>query len=533
MKRISDQALALVTELRLWRGSVMGVNAASILRKFSALGEPAVIPYLTPILFYGLPSDRAEVTPVIYDLLTQIRADDYADLDEKVRGSWRLEEDFRKINAKELAKLVGPGLSGTLLIQMSTMHPNGYVREEAVKRIGLIKDGSELPYLLVRLNDWVPAVRRITLDAIIARLVPAYASHFLDNLVLVIRLESAHRNDHKNCLEKIYGLLQAPSVSDQLIAALNDADKRVRRKCLDLLLAGTGNDLDKALESAWSSTDTVLRTRALNHIASLPPSPRVRLQLLSAFRDPFFTIRREALRYLLKLFPEESRDRLAQALFDPSASVRASARFHLRELGVRNIADIYRRALGGASEPKLYTVLSGLAEIGNGEDFKLIQPFLTHARASVRKAAVRGVARLAGDQGAALLFPLIWDASPGVSRQARQGLIPNATELGGERLLELALGTDHVHVWTNALALMAALSKWDAVLYLARVINRDDARKTALAWLLIVRINPQFLRPSARQIQLIQAELAMFNLKSKSERNWASRVKFALDLHSR
>jgi hypothetical protein len=39
-----------------------------------------------------------------------------------------------------------------------SMHANGYVRQFAVKALSKFTDGSEIPFLLLRLSDWVPQV---------------------------------------------------------------------------------------------------------------------------------------------------------------------------------------------------------------------------------------------------------------------------------------------------------------------------------------------------------------------------------------
>lgn len=52
----------------------------------------------------------------------------------------------------------------------ASFHPNGYVRERAVQLLANDFSGSELPYLLIRMNDWVEPVRKKAKDAVISRL---------------------------------------------------------------------------------------------------------------------------------------------------------------------------------------------------------------------------------------------------------------------------------------------------------------------------------------------------------------------------
>jgi hypothetical protein len=46
---------------------------------------------------------------------------------------------------------------------VASMHYSGYVRDAALRRLSDTQDGSELPFLLLRLNDWVEEVRQTAL----------------------------------------------------------------------------------------------------------------------------------------------------------------------------------------------------------------------------------------------------------------------------------------------------------------------------------------------------------------------------------
>lgn len=46
-------------------------------------------------------------------------------------------------------------------VGIATCHRSGFIREKAVVTLAECHSGTELPFLLVRLNDWIPQVRRI------------------------------------------------------------------------------------------------------------------------------------------------------------------------------------------------------------------------------------------------------------------------------------------------------------------------------------------------------------------------------------
>lgn len=83
-------------------------------------------------------------------------SDDLPWIEELVRTTWRgawNEPGF----VQEL--LAGPRTPATGVLGGLSFHPNGYVREAAVKRLASVSDSSEVRFLLLRLNDWVPEVR--------------------------------------------------------------------------------------------------------------------------------------------------------------------------------------------------------------------------------------------------------------------------------------------------------------------------------------------------------------------------------------
>ena len=73
-------------------------------------------------------------------------------------------------------------------LRSASLDANGFVREDAVKRLAKVATGEELPYLLLRLNDWVPQVRDAAREAVLARITPEYAPHFVTYLATFARL---------------------------------------------------------------------------------------------------------------------------------------------------------------------------------------------------------------------------------------------------------------------------------------------------------------------------------------------------------
>jgi hypothetical protein len=138
----------------LWRpASVLGPSLGrrgswdlEAVQQLGSSGELAAVAHLAPVLFSDDPPARTVAAAAIKALLTLASVEDLPHLDESMRRGWYT-ETWRKLDRREIAVLVGPGQTDATVLEVSSMHPNGFVREEALRRLALLNDGRELPYL--------------------------------------------------------------------------------------------------------------------------------------------------------------------------------------------------------------------------------------------------------------------------------------------------------------------------------------------------------------------------------------------------
>src|SRR5579872_1118675 len=81
------------------------------------------------------------------------------------------------------------------MLGYASFHRNGYVRHEAIRLLAQIEDGSELPFLLIRQNDWVQPIAGEARTAVESRLTEAYLPNFVKNFALVVRLLGFSRHE--------------------------------------------------------------------------------------------------------------------------------------------------------------------------------------------------------------------------------------------------------------------------------------------------------------------------------------------------
>jgi hypothetical protein len=296
-----------------------------------------------------------------------------------------------------------------------TLDRNGHLREAGVRHLAGCAERYVLAFLLLRLNDPVPAVRDLAIGAVgnriasgmgdpstLVRLVPV-----LQGLGTRLRAGPVVRSVHES-------LLHGDPGRAALWAGARGDDPAVRAGCLRLLATV---EPVPALREALRTRDPARRLWAVGVVTAAGTDPahqRELLPLLEADTNP--RVRWRALRARARL--PKSEPYLRRARLDPDARVRYLARVSLRALGETGSADVYRATLAdpAASRNDVAGALAGLAEMGGGGDAARVVSFLDHPAARVRGEAWRALAVLDPEAFAARTAQLRADPSGRVRR---------------------------------------------------------------------------------------------------------------------
>ncbi len=355
------------------------------------------------------------------------------------------------------------------MLGLVSFHFNGYVRHEAVRLLSGGSDGSELPFLLIRLNDWVEPIRNSALQAVQALLTDDNLSYFLRWMPLVLHLSSFRRRDHSAIVTRVMEILVKPEHDTALTKALHSSDQSIRREVAKRALELPGGHRARVVSKAIESSDGVLRYWCAKNICdcvshSAAGELAVRLQ-----NDRFFPVRREGFAIEAEIRREKQVEVWQRALFDKSASIRNLARFQLRNAPGFDIAKRYRDSL--ADGPPSVAAISGLGETGDASDLLLIRRLATSGHPEIRKAAVRGLALLGNEKCLSDLLSLIEDTSPGVVREASRALTKFADEISADLLFRLVMESSQEYTRQAALRLIFRKGKWSSLSWLIRLAD--------------------------------------------------------------
>lgn len=486
-----------------------------LLGEVATSGTAAVVPHVLMLIDDEDRRVAEASTGTIAGILTRISPARLLALDSILRGGASYpaprRSTWNRLSPKRLDRQPAFGGFAPDLLGLASMHPSGYVREAALKRLAERDDGTEIPYLLVRANDWVAPVREAALAALRARLRPGYARHLVRSLPLVARLADCSRYDHAPLVADILGRLRDAESRPALLEGLSSADRAVRRACFRLAIEAVDLPLPEFLGGILRKDDPTLRLWAARTAAARLAVEDF-LELVPVMRrDRFMPVRREALLGLVERSPDPAGPALRAALLDPNASIREVARHYLGKSGGFDARAYYREAVRSGTPDALPPALAGLGETGSGEDAESVVPWLNYPGTKIRRVAVRALGRLDGDARVGDLLRALEDERSSVGRAAREALRGRVHLVAGDRLWGVFVRARRPHVRRHVLPLLAGLGKWESLPYLIAACSADEPEVASRAqgylgdW--IGRFNRSFVKPSPEDVR--RAETAL------------------------
>lgn len=524
-RRLSEETQKLVERLHARRPLLSGFFApeapTELIRRIGEAGEPEAIPDLLPFVIIGDTESITASADAIRRLLETLRPVDFVTFDEFVRQGWQdwlaRREPWYRMSVKDVGHLAKLGQTSTPLLGVATFHRNGHIREEATRYLGKISTGAELPFLLVRVNDWVEEIRSVAKDFVMVRLNSSYIRHFSTWLPLVLRLSHAGRDDHSRVLQAIQELFARPEARVMLEQGFTSSDRFARRFCFAVALRAGHGDLEATLGRAIESRDAEIRRTAVDSLKAVLPKEGFNELLARVRSDSWAPLRREALRIYAEKFPQQAEGEFRAALLDSSVAVREDAQRFFRKMAQFDVSNYYIRSLESAIEiGKLAAAIAGFGETATATDMKLVEPFFSNPSARIRSAALHAAFKLAPDAYIEQFVAALEDPRVSVAREGLRALLRKANVVGGARLWDTYTQSSHWHTKRFVLCLFARLNKWDSIAYLIQSMQETDeqihelTKRYVARW--FARYNRSFARPSGTQLKKLKYVMAECHL---------------------
>lgn len=484
-----------------------------LISRIEQCDDPAMIGGLLPFIA----SENAELAKaacqVIDRFLETFTTDRYLWLVEHCsdRLDWWENRAWKSIQPSQVPSLSSQPESRTSILGVLTLHPNGFVRQKAVEELHQVRDGKELPFLLLRLNDWVKPIRDRAARFVEPRLCDSYQQHIVDCLPLLAWLLQCRRTEYVDLVPRAVVLLCRSECESQLAEIAASSDRRVRRKITRLALEIEGDHLPRLVRHLIRSNDTALRIWGAERVSRELYGAELDTALDDLRADRCMPVRRHALLALAERSAEDARSVWTETLLDRHRSLRELARCRLAPENVGGFSPFYRENL--QTNPENLYALLGLGETGSADDVPRVRTYFRSGRPALRCAAVRAISTLPGELPDPRLTDMISDDFPSVRRATQDALILRPQLVDRERLLSIVLSDNRWQTGQAGLTVFDGLGKWRALPYLIRGCCARCPEVAAHAetlvqrWFSPPRCNRVFTSPSEAEGDAISAAL--------------------------
>ena len=160
MRQPTERTAALLRELSTLRSRFGWIvtwedRRVSLIELVTATEDVAAIPSLLNLLFDRSTAVSSATSNGLAKLVDSVPPRELPNLDEEVRSAsyWENVEEWNRLRPAEVVQLAMSQESRSSILGLASFHRNGHVREVAVRQLDLIEDGTELQFLLIRLND--------------------------------------------------------------------------------------------------------------------------------------------------------------------------------------------------------------------------------------------------------------------------------------------------------------------------------------------------------------------------------------------
>ncbi len=444
-------------------------------------------------------------------LMAALESSDYVAMDQLVRSvgasNYGNYSPWRKMQPEDMNRFKDTEFPVSLY-GLASFHPSGYVREAAVKELARQNSGAAIPFLLLRMNDWVGSIRERAHQALRERLNPVYAKHWLKNWPLLLHLKCCGRGD-TNIIEPVTELLRTDACKEALQFGMNHRNKLVRKASFQIIAESTASARREVFAQLIYDADPSMRAWAIRHLVKDVPDADLPALIKPMLNDRHMPVRSQALWLMAERWPEAAREALLAGLLDDHVAVREMARHFLSREASFDAREIYLEKL--RSQKSVPAALCGLGETGGSDDGAVILPYLKRSEARVRRCAVYALGRLDVEKYLGVIFEKLFDLQSSVVRQAMKALQPKARLVPVDDLEALVSADERKVVHQAVIVLLSKKGKWERlplILMLCAVENAVTANLALNAlndW--FERYNRSFTEPTRSDHERINKAL--------------------------
>ena len=378
-----------------------------------------------------------EATDSFLVLFNGISAKKLCQIDEKSRSYsvyyWKLREKsdwmVQRLKREELPYLTDEQYIASLCA--GTLHSDGYCRQECVEALREWKNC--LPYLVLRLNDWVSAVRGSAYESVMYRISVCEIEELFSALPMLDKVKNSGRREKSQVEEAEQAIRQQMQVkfADCRLWEISGYEISVKNAIYRLISQNPILELPQLEQLlAWerSSFGKQLLARAILTQFSVTAE-----KLQRYMSDKSSVVRYLAMEYYYEQC-KDAWDGLEEMLLDKTGKIRDYVAYILKRHKDFDVLGFYKAQLGKGKER---VVLLGIGESGTSEELNLLVPYLESREAHLRKAALISYGMLARENGEDVYLRFLQESDPILYVQAYRLIVRYDVRYGAENIYEL------------------------------------------------------------------------------------------------
>lgn len=348
-----------------------------------------------------------------------------------------------------------------------TCHPNGYVREYALRKITRDKTENSLPFILFLLNDHISELRTIASICYSKSIEESAEGEVIRSLLFIERLQKLSRMETKAaylaCCQMLTSkpnlLLQAQEHEELPIARfafrLSNQVPEIRKLTIE---KGLGNkDWIIATQIAKELMEEVNGIEKYKERLSKHPQTAVRKLIIEWFYNQTMSERL-----------------MIECLMDDSKALKSLAiRYVERNFPAVAIDEYYREHLG---ENEL-NALQGLSLLKNKKDQDILLNYVNDPRKVARKSVLDWAAALPKEEQRILYYQGIQDSANLVRRKAEEELKQQFDQTVKANMLALFKETPEERKQLNILYVLKADNRKEYLITLLRLYPQTTSEK--------------------------------------------------------
>ncbi len=232
--------------------------------------EPIAAAWLFPYALEHSTEIATAAAKAMKQLLLHATAEDVLWLERRQSWcEWEWRYPDRRVSVSDLKSLKIPPEDQPSVLALATLNWSGHVREAAIETLLATQEIFPIPFVLLRLNDWVREVRDAAKRFVFRRIDDGRVEQIAQHALLVCRLDECGRDDHSDLVRSIVGYaLSRPNQFD-LSALLNGPHRFSRRVIFRVASEIAGPHRERLADIALSCCDMTIRLQAVHKLPAL------------------------------------------------------------------------------------------------------------------------------------------------------------------------------------------------------------------------------------------------------------------------